>query len=124
MSSVEHGSRMHFDPPGDGGTFAVPVNWLTDTKRGRAHSVGRQGQCPVRGKHMSGGNMSSDTSRELHDGAVQLPSNEQPEEVLLDYEYLAEVWAQRGWLTRAIALCKVILRLELAHEPTRRLLTE
>ncbi|WNG20360.1 cyclic nucleotide-binding domain-containing protein [Cystobacter fuscus] len=66
----------------------------------------------------------SDTSREPHDGAVQLPSSEQPEEVLLDYEYLAEAWAQRGWVTRAIALCKVILRLEPAHEPTRRLLAE
>ncbi|OJH42102.1 cyclic nucleotide-binding domain-containing protein [Cystobacter ferrugineus] len=66
----------------------------------------------------------SDTSRELNDGAVQRSSSEQPEEVLLDYEYLAEAWAQRGWVMRAIALCKVILRLEPAHAPTRRLLAE
>ncbi len=46
----------------------------------------------------------------------------QHEEVLLDYEALAEAWARKGWLMRAIALCKVILRLEPAHEPTRRLL--
>ena len=70
---------------------------------------------------MSGGNM-SDTSRELDDGAVQLPSRGQQEESFSDYEHLAEAWARRGWLTRAIALCKVILRLEPDHEPTRRLL--
>jgi cAMP-dependent protein kinase regulator len=66
----------------------------------------------------------SDTSRELNDGAVQLPSSEQPREALSDYESLAEAWARRGWLMRAIALCKVILRLEPGHEPTRRLLSE
>lgn len=64
----------------------------------------------------------SDTSRELYDGAVQLPSSDQPEEALSDYEDLAEAWVRRGWLMRAIALCKVILRLEPDHEPTRRLL--
>ncbi|ATB42835.1 hypothetical protein CYFUS_008314 [Cystobacter fuscus] len=68
--------------------------------------------------------MSSDTSRELHDEAVQLPSSEQPEESLSDYEHLAETWARRGWLMRAISLCKVILRFEPDHEPTRRLLAE
>ncbi|HSP81318.1 MAG TPA: cyclic nucleotide-binding domain-containing protein [Myxococcaceae bacterium] len=46
----------------------------------------------------------------------------QHEEALLDYEALAEAWARKGWLMRAIALCKVILRLEPTHEPTRRLL--
>ena len=46
----------------------------------------------------------------------------QQEEALLDYEALAEAWVRQGWLMRAIALCKVILRLEPHHEPTRRLL--
>lgn len=50
-------------------------------------------------------------------------SNPQPEEALSEYGQLAEAWARQGWLVRAIALCKVILRLEPDHEPTRRLLS-
>jgi cAMP-dependent protein kinase regulator len=41
-----------------------------------------------------------------------------------EYEALAEVWARHGWGARAIALCKVILRLDPKHGPARRLLTE
>lgn len=66
----------------------------------------------------------SDTSRQQEDGAVPHASSQQPEEVLSDYEHLAEAWARQGWLARAIALCKVILRLEPDHEPTRLLLAE
>jgi cAMP-dependent protein kinase regulator len=44
--------------------------------------------------------------------------------MLADYEQLAELWARQGLLVRAIALCKVILRLDPAHEPARRLLAE
>jgi cAMP-dependent protein kinase regulator len=51
-------------------------------------------------------------------------SNPQQEEALSEYGHLAEAWARQGWLLRAIALCKVILRLEPDHEPTRRLLAE
>lgn len=49
-------------------------------------------------------------------------SRQHQEEALLDYEALAEAWVRQGWLMRAIALCKVILRLDPHHEPTRRLL--
>ncbi|PTL76878.1 cyclic nucleotide-binding domain-containing protein [Vitiosangium sp. GDMCC 1.1324] len=66
----------------------------------------------------------SDTPRQQVDEVVQLPSSEQPEEALSEYEHLAEAWARQGWLLRAIALCKVILRLEPDHEPTRRLFVE
>jgi cAMP-dependent protein kinase regulator len=66
----------------------------------------------------------SDMSRQYEDQAVRPTSSGRPpeEEALLDYEALAEAWARQGWRMRAIALCKVILRLEPAHEPTRRLL--
>ena len=47
-----------------------------------------------------------------------------PEEGLSDYAVLARRWVQQGWLLRAIALCKIILRLEPDHAPTRRLLSE
>lgn len=66
----------------------------------------------------------SDAPFKQGDVVVQLPSSGQQEETLSDYEHLAEAWAQRGWLSRAIALCKVILRLEPDHEPTRRLFTK
>ncbi len=66
----------------------------------------------------------SDTSRQNGGGAVPPASHEASDAVLLDYEQLAEVWARQGWLSRAIALCKVILRLEPDHEPARRLLAE
>jgi cAMP-dependent protein kinase regulator len=66
----------------------------------------------------------SDTSRPHEDEAVQLTTSEQPEAALSDYEELAESWARQGWLLRAVALCRVILRLEPGHEPTRRLLAE
>ncbi|HYO59163.1 cyclic nucleotide-binding domain-containing protein, partial [Archangium sp.] len=65
-----------------------------------------------------------DTSRQQGVGAVQTASIAPSEVALLDYEQLAEVWARQGWLSRAIALCKVILRLEPDHEPARRLLAE
>src|SRR5690242_1097658 len=65
-----------------------------------------------------------DTSRQHEVGAVQTAFIAPPEVALLDYEQLAEAWAQQGWLSRAIALCKVILRLEPEHEPARRLLAE
>jgi CRP-like cAMP-binding protein len=45
-------------------------------------------------------------------------------EALLTYEALAEAWARRGWLLRAIALCKIILQIEPRHERTQRLLAE
>ena len=45
-----------------------------------------------------------------------------PPEALSEYELLAKAWAQQGWLLRAIALCKVLLRLDPEHEPVRRLL--
>jgi cAMP-dependent protein kinase regulator len=55
----------------------------------------------------------SDTLREHEAGAE-----------FSEYEALAEVWARNGWGARAIALCKVILRLEPKHGPARRLLAE
>lgn len=47
-----------------------------------------------------------------------------PEVALTDYEKLAQAWARQGWVQRAIALCKVLLRLEPSHQPTQRLLEE
>lgn len=45
-------------------------------------------------------------------------------EALLTYEALADAWARRGWLLRAVALCKIILQIEPRHERTQRLLAE
>jgi len=45
-------------------------------------------------------------------------------EAISNYEVLAGAWAQRGWLLRAIALCKVILQIEPGHDRTQRLLAE
>jgi cAMP-dependent protein kinase regulator len=45
-------------------------------------------------------------------------------DALSTYEALAEAWARRGWLLRAVALCKIILQIEPQHERTKRLLTE
>jgi CRP-like cAMP-binding protein len=45
-------------------------------------------------------------------------------DALSTYEVLAEAWARRGWLLRAVALCKIILQIEPQHERTQRLLTE
>jgi cAMP-dependent protein kinase regulator len=45
-------------------------------------------------------------------------------EALLTYETLADAWARRGWLLRAVALCKIILQIEPRHERTQRLLAE
>jgi cAMP-dependent protein kinase regulator len=45
-------------------------------------------------------------------------------DALSTYEALAEAWARRGWLLRAVALCKIILQIEPQHERTQRLLTE
>ncbi|QRO01734.1 cyclic nucleotide-binding domain-containing protein [Archangium violaceum] len=66
----------------------------------------------------------SDTRGPNEDVDVQLSSSQEPEAALSDYEALAESWARQGWLLRAVALCRVILRLEPGHEPTRRLLAE
>ncbi|MFY0566860.1 cyclic nucleotide-binding domain-containing protein [Archangium lansingense] len=66
----------------------------------------------------------SDTLRQHGGGAVQPTPSESSEAVLAGYEQLAEAWARQGLLVRAIALCKVILRLDPAHEPARRLLAE
>jgi cAMP-dependent protein kinase regulator len=52
------------------------------------------------------------------------PPSSGPDEALSDYAVLARRWVQQGWLLRAIALCKIILRLEPDHAPTRRLLSE
>jgi cAMP-dependent protein kinase regulator len=66
----------------------------------------------------------SDTLRQ-HGEAVIQPAAGEPSEVMLEsYEQLAELWARKGLLVRAIALCKVILRLDPAHEPARLLLAE
>lgn len=66
----------------------------------------------------------SDTLRQHGGVALQSASREAEEAMLADYEQLAELWARQGLLVRAIALCKVILRLDPAHEPARRLLAE
>lgn len=47
-----------------------------------------------------------------------------PSAAFSEYEALVKAWAQQGWLMRAIALCKVLLRLDPEHEPLRRLLGE
>jgi cAMP-dependent protein kinase regulator len=52
------------------------------------------------------------------------PDSRTPHEALSDYAVLARRWVQQGWSLRAIALCKIILRLEPGHEPTRQLLAE
>jgi len=66
----------------------------------------------------------SDTLRQQGGMTIQPASKQAEEAMLADYEQLAEVWARQGLLVRAIALCKVILRLDPAHEPARRLLAE
>jgi cAMP-dependent protein kinase regulator len=45
-------------------------------------------------------------------------------DALSTYEALAEAWARRGWLLKAVALCKMILHIEPQHERTQQLLTE
>jgi cAMP-dependent protein kinase regulator len=45
-----------------------------------------------------------------------------PSVAFSEYEALVKAWAQQGWLMRAIALCKVLLRLDPEHEPLQRLL--
>ena len=52
------------------------------------------------------------------------PDSPTAPEALSDYAVLARRWVQQGWSLRAIALCKIILRLEPGHEPTRLLLSE
>lgn len=52
------------------------------------------------------------------------PSSGAQEESLADYTVLARRWVQQGWRLRAIALCKIILRLEPEHAPMRLLLSE
>jgi cAMP-dependent protein kinase regulator len=68
----------------------------------------------------------AETPRQHEDRAVQFlaSSGGQPGVALADYEQLAEAWARKGWVLRAIALCKVLLRLEPGHQPTQRLLAE
>ncbi len=46
------------------------------------------------------------------------------QEAISTYEALAEAWARRGWMLRAIALCKVILQVDPRHAKTQRLLAE
>ncbi|HYI02133.1 cyclic nucleotide-binding domain-containing protein [Hyalangium sp.] len=45
-------------------------------------------------------------------------------DALATYEVLADAWARRGWMLRAMALCKIILQIEPRHERTQRLLAE
>lgn len=45
-------------------------------------------------------------------------------EALSTYEALAEAWARRGWLLKAVALCKTILQIDPEHERTKQLLAE
>ena len=45
-----------------------------------------------------------------------------PEEAFSEYAALARAWAEQGSRLRAIALCKVLLRLEPGHAPLRELL--
>jgi cAMP-dependent protein kinase regulator len=68
----------------------------------------------------------AETPRQHEDRAVQFLASGggQSEVALADYEQLAEAWARKGWVLRAIALCKVLLRLEPGHQPTQRLLAE
>ncbi|HYO66705.1 MAG TPA: cyclic nucleotide-binding domain-containing protein [Archangium sp.] len=66
----------------------------------------------------------SDTLRQHEAGVIQSFAREPAEVMLEGYEQLAELWARQGLLVRAIALCKVILRLDPAHEPAQRLLAE
>jgi cAMP-dependent protein kinase regulator len=68
--------------------------------------------------------MMSDTLRQHGAGVIESFAREPAEVMLEGYEQLAELWARQGLLVRAIALCKVILRLDPAHEPARRLLAE
>lgn len=44
------------------------------------------------------------------------------QESLATYEVLADVWAKRGWVLRALALCKAILQIEPTHARTQHLL--
>jgi cAMP-dependent protein kinase regulator len=46
------------------------------------------------------------------------------QEAIEMYEGVAVDWARKGWLLRAIALCKVILQLDPGHGRTQRLLAE
>ena len=64
------------------------------------------------------------TLRQQGAGVIESFAHEPAEVMLEGYEQLAELWARQGLLVRAIALCKVILRLDPAHEPARRLLAE
>ncbi len=58
----------------------------------------------------------------MSDTRLQPSASGPPEEVFLQYEALAQTWAQQGSRLRAIALCKVLLRLEPDHAPLRGLL--
>lgn len=66
----------------------------------------------------------AETPQPHEDRAVPFPVGGLSEVALTDYEKLAEAWARQGWVQRAIALCKVLLRLEPGHPPTQRLLEE
>src|SRR5690242_3832519 len=45
-------------------------------------------------------------------------------EALATYEVLAASWARRGFVLKAVALCKIILQIEPRHERTQQLLAE
>ncbi|MCP3065174.1 cyclic nucleotide-binding domain-containing protein [Myxococcus sp. K38C18041901] len=45
-------------------------------------------------------------------------------EALAEYQVLAESWSRTGWVLRAIAVCKVMLQLDLRHAWARSLLEE
>jgi cAMP-dependent protein kinase regulator len=66
----------------------------------------------------------SNTPRQHESDATRPPASGGPEVALADYEELAKAWARQGKWLRATSLCKIILRLEPDHEPTRRLLGE
>ncbi|ADO69084.1 cyclic nucleotide-binding domain-containing protein [Stigmatella aurantiaca] len=60
------------------------------------------------------------TSRQRVAELLQMLGRRQ--ESLATYEVLATVWAKRGWVLRALALCKVILQIDPTHERTQQLL--
>jgi tetratricopeptide (TPR) repeat protein len=45
-------------------------------------------------------------------------------EAIAEYQVIAEAWARTGWLPRAIAVCNIILQLDVGHPRARSLLRE
>jgi cAMP-dependent protein kinase regulator len=60
------------------------------------------------------------TSRQRVAELLQMLGRRQ--ESLATYEVLADVWAKRGWVLRALALCKAILQINPTHARTQQLL--